>query len=82
MVSSVDYSGNVLRGGRSSVLKVKKYTSRILVYFRDIGRNRARYRYEKDDIGSSHYNNMWSLAKKGKGLNSYIHRHRLKGKKE
>ncbi len=82
MVTRINYTGNVWRGGKSSVNVVKYSVNQMDIWFRDISNNQAKYRYKKSVVGSSQYNRMKSLANNGKGLNTYLHKHRIKGERK
>ncbi len=79
-MTTINYTGNVSRGGKSSVDIVKYYSTYLYIYFRDRQGNTAKYKYEKSVIGSTKFNVMINLAKIGKGLNTYLHRYRIAGR--
>ena len=81
MAMEIIYSGNVNKGGKSSVYIVRYTGSVMTIWFRDRGGNTAKYKYTKSEVGRTHFTNMKELANRGKGLNSYIHRYKLKGKR-
>ena len=82
MVETIVYSGNIWRGGKSSVNVVFIHSTYLDIRFRDQSNNSATYRYNRSTIGRTHFNNMITLANRGRGLNSYLHKHRIKGKKQ
>ncbi len=73
------YTGNVWRGGDSSVDEVTITTSEIYIQFRDRSGKTALYLYTKARLGSSPMDVMAILAEFGSGLNSYINRNRIFG---
>ena len=81
MATTINYSGNVSRGGKSSVNVVRYTGTTMKIWFRDRGGNQATYIYYSKDIGRSNLSRMKELAKAGRGLNSYLHQHRIKGKR-
>ncbi len=82
MSETIVYSGNVSRGGESSVNVIQIFSSVMEIRFKDPSNKRATYKYKRSEIGRTHFNNMKLLANQGKGLNSYLHEHRIKGVKQ
>ena len=80
---TITYSGNVSRGGESSVdiVTINDVSRWIRIKFRDRGGNTATYEYQRSSMERVKYDVMLQLAKFGRGLNGYIHRNRIKGKK-
>ena len=81
MPKTINYTGNVWRGGKSSVNVVRISGSFITIWFRDQGNSNAKYRYQRSKIGRGRFNRMKELAQQGKGLNRYIHNQRIKGER-
>ena len=79
-MATINYTGNVSRGGKSSVYTVVYYSTYMYIHFRDRDGNRAKYKYYKSVVGSTTFEVMIILAKMGKGLNGYLHRKRIAGR--
>jgi len=79
--------GNEIRGdmtitkGNSSVWKWDIKSGRIEIIFLDEKFNESKYIYYKNEIGERNYSWLKRLARRGKGLNSFILRNKVRGRR-
>jgi len=82
-MTTIIYAGNVWRRGKSSVNIVKYFSDvQVRVLFKDRRNNQSTYKYQRKTIGPKHIKKIIELANEGKGLNTYIHKYKLKGIRE